>query len=87
MAFVNYRAKQNSLKCETCKFNFVHNYSTKIDDKGIVNFLDLDDKVEKALKAGARGAMWATCKACPNREDFAKMYGVEPVKYFSDEQG
>ena len=83
MAFINYRAKENSLKCGSCKFNFVQNYSTRIDDKGLVNFLDLDDKVEKALKASARGAMWATCKVCPYKKDFEKMYGVEPVKYFS----
>jgi len=31
--------------------------------------------------------MWATCKACPYRKDFEKMYGVEPVKYFSAAMG
>ena len=81
MAFVNYRAKENSTKCDSCKFNFVNNY--KVDDKGYAHFLNLDDKIAMA----ARGAMWATCKVCPNRKDFEKMYGVEPVKYFSAAMG
>ena len=31
--------------------------------------------------------MWAACKVCPNRKDFEKMYGVDPLKYFSGALG
>jgi transcription elongation factor Elf1 len=31
----------------------------------------------------AKGAMKVACKLCPNRKDFEKIYGVEPVTYYS----
>jgi hypothetical protein len=73
MAFVNFKAKENSEKCEKCRLNFVNKY--KVDEQGYARFLN--------LKKIAQGAMWATCKACPVRKDFQKMYGVEPVTYFT----
>ena len=77
MAFVNFRSKENSEKCEKCRMNFVNKY--KIDEKGYMHFLSLDAAAMKAVRA----AMWASCKVCPVRKDFQKMYGVEPVAYFS----
>jgi len=73
MAFVNFKAKENSEKCESCRLNFIHKY--KKDEQKSSHFFNLT-KV-------AQGAMWVTCKPCPVRKDFLKMYGVEPVAYFS----
>ena len=73
MAFVNFRAKENSEKCEKCKLNFVHKY--KKEAQKTSHFFNMT-KV-------AQGAMWVTCKACPVRKDFERMHGVEPVVYFS----
>ncbi len=81
MAFINYKAKENSSKCASCKLNFIN--VGKIGDKGYIHYLNLDDKLNKAIVKSAQGAMWAACKVCPNRKDFEKMYGVEPVKYYS----
>lgn len=74
MSLCNYKTNENSMKCESCKFNFVHNY--KFDKNGYAHYLNLDNKIQQSI-------MWATCKMCPNRKDFEKMYGVEPVKYYS----
>ena len=76
MPFVSYRAKENSQKCEACRFNFVSN--SKIDPRGYAHYMELDEKLAR-LKAGM---MWTSCKVCPNREDFKKVYGIEPVKYY-----
>ena len=76
MPFVSYRAKENSKKCDECRFNFVNNY--KIDQKGYAHFMELDEKLAK-LKAAM---MWTSCKVCPIRDDFKKVYGIEPVKYY-----
>lgn len=81
MAFVNYRANENSKKCESCRMNLINVH--KIGDKGYMHFLSLDETLNKAILKSAQGAMWAACKLCPNRKDFEKMYGVEPVKYYS----
>lgn len=77
MAFVSYRSKENSEKCEKCRLNFINQY--KIDERGYIRFLNLQTAAMKAM----RGAMWASCRVCPVRKDFEKMYGVEPVAYFS----
>ncbi len=77
MPFISYRAQLKSKKCEDCRFNFVKNY--KIDEKGYAHFMELDNKLAQ-LKFGM---MWASCKVCPNREDFKKIYGIEPVDYYS----
>ena len=81
MAFIHYKAKENSSKCSSCKFNFVNSY--KIDEKSYAHYLKLDDKIAKA----AVGVMWASCKVCPNRKDFEKMYGVEPIKFYTAAMG
>jgi len=81
MTFINYKAKENSSKCSSCKFNFVNSY--KADDKGYIHYLKLDDK----LAVAARGVMWASCKVCPYRKDFEKMYGVEPIKFYTAAMG
>jgi transcription elongation factor Elf1 len=77
MAFVNFRSKENSEKCEKCRMNFVNKY--KIDEKGYIHYLNLDSAVIKTMRA----AMWMSCKVCPIRKDFEKMHGVEPVAYYS----
>ena len=81
MAFVNYRAKENSEKCATCRLNFIN--IRKISDKGYMHFMSLDETLNNAIRKSAQGAMWAACKACPNRKDFERMYGVDPVQYYS----
>ncbi len=75
MAFINWRAKENTKKCADCRLNFV---SYQVDQKGYMHYMDLDAKIKKI----AQTAMWATCKACPVRKDFQKVYGIEPVQYF-----
>jgi len=82
MGFVNYRSKENSQKCGSCRMNFV-NTKVKVGDKGYMHYLNLDGTLNKAILKSAQGAMWAACKVCPYRKDFEKMYGVEPIKYYS----
>lgn len=86
MGFVNYKAKENSRKCEECRFNFI-NTNTKIGDKGYMHYLNLDGVVNKAIVKSTQGAMWAACKVCPNKKDFEKMYGVDPLTYYSGALG
>ena len=69
MAYINRKVQDNALKCDSCRFNLVNNYNLKKRN---------DEKVIKAAKA----TMWASCKLCPNRKDFEKVYGVEPVVYY-----
>lgn len=76
MAFINWRAKENTKKCAECRLNFA---TYKVDQRGYMHFMDLDEKVHKLAVA----AMWATCKVCPVRSDFKKVYGVEPVDYYT----
>lgn len=85
MAFVSYRAKENSQKCETCRMNFIN--TRQIGDKGYIHYLNLDSTLNKAIMKSAQSAMWAACKVCPNKKDFEKMYGVEPIKYFLGAMG
>ena len=70
MAYINRKVQENALKCESCRFNLVNDFNLKKRN---------DETVIKA----ARGTMWAACKLCPNRKDFQKIYGVEPVEYYS----
>ena len=56
MGFVNYKAKENSRKCEECSMNFINN-NRKIGDKGYMHYLNLDGVVNKAIVKSTQGAM------------------------------
>lgn len=77
MPFINYRAKENTKRCEDCKLNLVKKY--KADKNGYLNILELDDKIAKI----AAGLMWTTCKVCPFGKDFENVYGITPMEYFA----
>jgi|GEM_PF-615236 len=80
MAFVSWRAKENSKQCAECKFNFL---TFKVNDKGYIHFMDLDGVVNKVVNTAAKATMISSCKVCSIRKDFVKVYGVEPVEYFT----
>ena len=75
MSFINWKVKESTRKCAECRFNLS---GVTIDQKGYMHYLNLDEKV----RVTARAAMWASCKVCPTRKDFVKIYGVEPIEYF-----
>ncbi|MCL2156019.1 MAG: hypothetical protein FWH53_10170 [Leptospirales bacterium] len=70
MPNINRKVQENALKCDSCRFNLINDLNLKKRND------------EKFLKAAKR-TMWAACKFCPNRKDFEKIYGVEPVDYFA----
>lgn len=77
MPFISYKAKENSSRCVSCRFNIINSY--KPDEKGYAHYLKIDSK----LVIAARGLMWASCKVCPYRKDFEKMYGTDPITFYS----
>jgi transcription elongation factor Elf1 len=70
MPYINRKVQENALKCDSCRFNLVNDYNLKKRN---------DETVVKA----ASGAMWAACKMCTNRKDFEKVFGVDPLTYYS----
>lgn len=76
MAFISFKTKQEAEKCFDCKFNYMNNI--KIDKKGYVHLLDMEDSIMAVLK----GTQSTICNMCPYKEKFEKMYGKKPVDYF-----
>ena len=70
MPNINRKVQENALKCDSCRFN-------------LINDVNLKKKYDEKNFKVARGTMWAACKFCSNRKDFEKIYGVEPVEYYS----
>lgn len=79
MAFVNWRAKENTKQCAECKFNFS---TFKMNDNGYMHFMDLDGMVNTVVNKAAKATMWTSCKVCPVRKDFVNVYGIEPIQFF-----
>ncbi len=77
MAFISFKTQKESEKCFSCKFNYMNNF--KIDQKGYMHFLEMEDKVKAVLK----GTMTSICTMCPFKDKFEKMYGKAPVDYFT----
>ena len=84
MSIINRKVQENALKCDSCKFNLVNDFNLKRSNAEAVwaekrKATMWDETVFKA----SRATMWASCKFCPNKKDFEKIYGVEPVAYYS----
>ncbi len=86
MAFISSRVNKNAKKCFDCVFQQIQSkIQGKINKTTDDFYFDKDGLWYKGTKIAFESVMRAGCSFCPTKEDFVKVYGVDPFEYFRDE--
>jgi hypothetical protein len=82
MALITERVQKEAKKCFDCIFKKMQD---KFDKKVEEYHFDDEGFSYKGVKYSLETIMRASCAMCPNREQFVKLFGLEPYEYFKNE--